>query len=186
MSITLETLFVLNVCLFCSVICQSNVSESQDIDLSCNGKIDIFKCLKLQAIKITESILNKPSMKLINGLQIVSNNDLNDKDKNILKKPKLSTLTNADIDTILIENARSIVKNQNLEINVSKILSTGLQEGKTIIESRGKKYKKYLGPFVAALAIKGGILTMVYHSIAIIAGTKRFYLNYTKKFQLGF
>lgn len=174
MKINLQTLFALNICLFCSVICQSNDSEFKGIDLPCNGNIDIFKCLKLQALKITDTILSKPSMKLINGIKIVSSNDLNDIGRNVIKKPKISTLKNSDIDEILMENARNIVKNQNLEINFSKILSSGLQEGKNIIESRGKKYKKYLGPFVAALAIKGGILTMVYHSIAIIAGMENF------------
>lgn len=169
----LKRIIFLNLCLLSSVYCQQNTSEARSFQTQnpfCSNSDDFFKCIKLQALKATNLILNKSSFKLLDGIQIVSDNHLSHKDSR-----NFGDLNNKDLDTALLDNAREILSSQKVQINIPKLLSSGYEDGKRMIEARGKKYKKYLGPFVAALAIKGGILTMVYHSIAIIAGKSSSY-----------
>lgn len=170
-----STVLIHIVLLCCAALAadQQETDEGRSFQLSslCGESNDFFQCIKVRALKMTNNILSKPSFKLIDGVQLVSTNDVSSRRMSRSSASMdVSKMTPKEIDAALLENANEILSSEKLQFDVPRLLSSGLEDGKRMIEARGKKYKKYLGPFVAALAIKGGILTMVYHSIAIIAG----------------
>lgn len=167
---------------FIGVLCFT-VAQNSDSPISersfnkifskCGQNNEAIKCLKVEALKLTNRMIKEPSISIVDGLKIVPTTSENDSIKNkdtAASESDLMSLPSSAINARLFSSARKFFDTHTIQVDVPRVLSTGLSETKNIIEARGKKYKKYLGPFVAALAIKGGILTMVYHSIAIIAG----------------
>lgn len=194
MIVKLKTILLICSISLYSVDCLQNDSDSskarsfQNFNSFCGQSDDFFRCIKVQALKITDSMLSKSSIKLLDGVQIINSNDLSRRQfpRHSSSLTDLSKLSNGEIDAALLENVQNVFSSQSLQVNIPRLLTVGLEDGKKIIEARGKKYKKYLGPFVAALAIKGGILTMVYHSIAIIAGMFESTILARKQVQLLF
>lgn len=174
--------------LLCNLICALCLTAAESIKDSdesisersfnkifskCGQNNEAIKCLKVEALKLTNRMIKEPSISIIDGLKIVpsisEDHPVKIKDEGS-SEAEMMSLPTSNLNARLLNSARQFFDTHTIQVDVPKVLSNGLSETRGMIEARGKKYKKYLGPFVAALAIKGGILTMVYHSIAIIAG----------------
>lgn len=139
----------------------------------CENSEELFKCMKVQALKLTDRALKLPTIKITDGLSLV-------KKENALESRSLGQqnaefdnekamkMTSAEVDDMIVDHINSFMDSHQVAVNVPRLLSS--TETPKLVEEGRKKMKKYMGPFIAALALKGGILTMVYHSIAIVAG----------------
>ncbi|XP_058060533.1 uncharacterized protein LOC131211177 [Anopheles bellator] len=139
----------------------------------CEDSDELLQCIKVQALKLTDRAMKLPSIKLLDGMALVKKAD--GESRSFAAEPatseqELAKLPSAKIDELLMQRAQRFLDSHQLQLNVPRMLVSGQQETGRLVEEGRKKMKKYLGPFLAAMAIKGGILTMVYHSIAIVAG----------------
>lgn len=139
----------------------------------CGSSDNIIKCFKLQAIRLTNRALKLQNIKLLDGISVIKKSGYRDnrsyKD-NSLDDNELNNLTPRKLDDILYERASKLFESHQLQVNLPRLMSFGQNEVGKLIEEGRKKKKKYLGPFLAAIALKAGILKMAYHSIAIVAG----------------
>ncbi|XP_055616152.1 uncharacterized protein LOC129762167 [Toxorhynchites rutilus septentrionalis] len=172
--------------LVCSVLCVlvaiQSASAAEDgtvralrkVYSLCEDSDELLKCIKIQALKLTDRAIKLPSVKLVDGMSIVKKADSENQQRALneptLNELELNKLSSAKIDELLYQRAARFMDSHQLSLNVPRLLTSGQQETGRLVEEGRKKMKKYLGPFLAAMAIKGGILTMVYHSIAIVAG----------------
>jgi Protein of unknown function (DUF1676) len=137
----------------------------------CENSEELFKCMKVQALRLTERALKVSNIKITDGLSIIK------KDDESAAEGGRSLDTNTDeamtmpaekVDEMLMSRVNKFMDSHQVSLDVPRLLTSS--ETPRLVEEGRKKMKKYLGPFLAAMAIKGGILTMVYHSIAIVAG----------------
>lgn len=134
----------------------------------CENSDELFKCMKVQTLKLTERALKLPNIKLADGLVIVKKeNAFNDNESRSIDVDS-ENLPSEKVDELLVDIVNKFMDTHQLAVSVPRLLASA--EAPRLVEEGRKKYKKYMGPFMAALALKGGILTMVYHSIAIVAG----------------
>ena len=168
----------------CSVFCllavvKSGYSESstsralKKVISFCGETDELSKCLKIQALKLTDRAIKLPQISLLDGMSIVKKPEADGQrayNEPSLNDLELTKLSSNKIDELLFQRAQRFMESHQLQMNVPRLLTSGTQESGRMVEEGRKKMKKYLGPFLAAMAIKGGILTMVYHSIAIVAG----------------
>lgn len=139
----------------------------------CGSSENIIKCFKLQAIRLTNRALKLQNIKLMDGVSVIKKTGYRDNRSyrdSSLDENELNNLTPRKLDEILYERASKLFESYQLQVNLPKLLSFGQNEVGKLIEEGRKKKKKYLGPFLAAIALKAGILKMAYHSIAIVAG----------------
>lgn len=163
------------VCLFAIVAAQDSSGTHSSVLRSlrkvysqCEDSSDLVRCLKVQAVKLTDRALKLPSIKLVDGLAVVRKAD---KPHEVSRSFDSSeSLPGHKLDEILAQKTREFMESHELKVNVPRLLAYGQTEGARFVEEGRKKMKKYYGPFMGALAIKTGILTMAYHSIAIVAG----------------
>lgn len=141
----------------------------------CEESEDFLKCLKMQAVRIGERALKIPNLKLIDGISIIqkyptltsrSYNEININENN----GDMRHLTSKSLDQKILSIVNEFLQNHQFQINIPKLLNSETGKGSRLIEEGRKKMKKFYGPFMAAIALKGGILAMAYHSIAIVAG----------------
>lgn len=172
----------------CSVVClimlvQFNETSSSPAESAframkkiynvCESSNELFKCMKIQALKLTDRALKVSNIKLMEGLSIVKKSDATEFDArsmslNDASDNEIMSLPTDKIDEMIADRVSKFTGSYQLNLNVPRMISS--EETPRLVEEGRKKMKKYLGPFMAAMAIKGGILTMVYHSIAIVAG----------------
>lgn len=144
----------------------------------CEDSVDVLKCLKVQAIKMTDRALRMPNIKLIDGVSLLNKNtndvysmrSIGDSTESEYSESELMRLPGNKVDRVLSDETSKFIETHQLQINVPELLKSSQESGRQMIEEGRKKMKKYYGPFLAAIAIKGGILAMAYHSIAIVAG----------------
>jgi hypothetical protein len=138
----------------------------------CEESDELFKCMKIQALKLTDRALKLPNIKITDGLSIIKKEDANLESRSMgqvdFDNEKIMTLPSTQVDEMIVERINKFMDSHQLSVNVPRLLQSS--ETPRLIEEGRKKMKKYMGPFIAAMALKGGILTMVYHSIAIVAG----------------
>lgn len=141
----------------------------------CENSEELFKCMKVQALKMTERALRLSNIKITDGLSIVKKDDSDNemagrsvKSTTEINSEDAMRLPSEKIDSMLVAGINKFMDTHQVSVNVPRMLASS--ETPRLVEEGRKKMKKYLGPFLAAMAIKGGILTMVYHSIAIVAG----------------
>ncbi|XP_053670049.1 uncharacterized protein LOC128720405 [Anopheles nili] len=172
----------------CAVVCvlavagrgyaaeDSTVRALRKVYSLCEDSDELLKCIKVQALKLTDRAIKLPSIKLLDGVAIVKKQDGGESASRTLgadptlSEAELARLPSGKVDELLFQRAQRFMDGHQLQLNVPRMLASGQQETGRLVEEGRKKMKKYLGPFLAAMAIKGGILTMVYHSIAIVAG----------------
>lgn len=140
---------------------------------TCESSEQLFKCMKVQALRLTERALKVPTIKITEGLSIVKKNGDDEEEKSpearsFVDGENAMELPSEQIDSMLVARINKFMESHQVSVNVPRLLAS--DETPRLVEEGRKKMKKYLGPFLAAIAIKGGILTMVYHSIAIVAG----------------
>lgn len=139
---------------------------------NCEASSDLVKCLKVQAVKITERALKLPNLKLVDGLSLVrapGSAQERSFSEPMRTEAELSHMSSASLSRQLFNGIDRFVSTHEVNVDVPRLLNFGQTEGARMIEEGRKKMKKFYGPFMGALAIKTGILTMAYHSIAVIA-----------------
>jgi len=142
----------------------------------CENSEELLKCMKVQALKLTERALRLPNIKITDGLSIVKKDGEDADTENAgrssgsveFDSDETMSLPSEKIDAMLVKGINKFMDTHQVAVNVPRLLASS--DTPRLVEEGRKKMKKYLGPFIAAMAIKGGILTMVYHSIAIVAG----------------
>ncbi|GAB0087560.1 osiris 11 [Sergentomyia squamirostris] len=167
------------VCLFAIVAAQDSSGTQGSVFRSlrkvytqCQDSSDIVRCLKVQAVKLTDRALKLPSIKVVDGLAVVEKADKVQETSRSFDatESNVGSLPGHKLDEILAQKTREFMESRELKVNVPRLLAFGQTEGARLVEEGRKKMKKYYGPFMGAMAIKAGILTMAYHSIAIVAG----------------
>lgn len=138
----------------------------------CEDSDELFKCMKIQALKLTDRALKLPNIKITEGLSIIKKDDSELESRSMgqvdFDSEKVKAMPSAQVDEMIVERINKFMDSHQVSVNVPRLLSSA--ETPRLVEEGRKKMKKYMGPFIAAMALKGGILTMVYHSIAIVAG----------------
>jgi Protein of unknown function (DUF1676) len=133
----------------------------------CEDSDELFKCMKLQALKLTDRALKLPTIRITEGLAIIKKDDGIDS-RSMSPTEFDNNMPAEKVDDLIVERINKFMDSHEVSVNVPRLLQSA--DAPRLIEEGRKKMKKYMGPFMAALALKGGILTMVYHSIAIVAG----------------
>lgn len=139
---------------------------------NCEASADLVKCLKVQAVKITERALKLPNLKLVDGVSLVRTPGSAQErsfSEPMHAESELNKMSSATLTRQLFSGIDRFVNSHQVSVDVPRLMSFGQTEGARMIEEGRKKMKKFYGPFMGALAIKTGILTMAYHSIAVIA-----------------
>lgn len=138
----------------------------------CETSDDLFRCIKQQALKLVNRALNLQTIKIVDGVSLTRREPYaNSKAANeVQSEPELRNLSSDEIDEGLLNGASKLMQTFQLQFNLPKVFEYGKNEVNELTEEGRKKKKKYLGPFLAAMAIKAGILKIAYHSIAIVAG----------------
>lgn len=143
----------------------------------CENSSDIIRCFKIQALKLVSRALKVHDITLVDGLSVIKKTGLSESrsfsDDSMPKDRDLQSLPVSKIDNLLYEKSGDLFQSHEIEVNIPKLMAYGQKEvGRLLEEGKGKKDKKskYLGHFMAAMALKAGILKMAYHSIAMIAG----------------
>lgn len=136
----------------------------------CENSEELFKCMKVQALKLTDRALKLPTIKITEGLSIVKKDDIESRSMSQTEfdNEQAMELSSSKVDDLIVERINKFMDSHEVSLNVPRLLTSA--ETPRLVEEGRKKMKKYMGPFLAALALKGGILTMVYHSIAVVAG----------------
>lgn len=138
----------------------------------CESSEELFKCMKIQALKLTDRALKLPNIKITDGLSIIKKDEVDSDSRSLgqqeFDSESVMNLPSAKVDDLIVDRVNKFMDSHQISVNVPRLLSSA--ETPRLVEEGRKKMKKYMGPFMAAMALKGGILTMVYHSIAIVAG----------------
>lgn len=138
---------------------------------NCENAEDIFRCIKQQALKLVNRALNLQSIKVVDGVTLLQRDQPNAQRKsadNDISESEIRSLSSDQLDSSLMNGVGQLLTNFQLQLNLPKVIDYAQNEVVEVEEGR-KKRKKYLGPFIAAMAIKAGILKLAYHSIAIVA-----------------
>lgn len=136
---------------------------------NCENADDIFRCIKQQALKLVNRALNLQSIKVVDGVTLLQRDQPAQRksmENDIQNESEIRSLSSDQLDSTLMNNVGKLMTNFQLQLNLPKVFDYAQNE---MVEEGRKKRKKYLGPFLAALAIKAGILKLAYHSIAIVA-----------------
>lgn len=152
---------------------QSTFRHVRRIYKDCENSDDFYKCLKVNAVKLADRALKIQNLKLIDGISVIRKDGVEESRSfydNKINDLDLTKVSSQKIDHLLSDRSNRFMDTHQIEINVPRLFSMGQKQGGVIVEEGRKKMSKFLGPFLAAVAIKGGILTMAYHSIAIVAG----------------
>lgn len=136
----------------------------------CETSDDLFRCIKQQALKLVNRALNLQTIKLVDGVALTRRDATSKTNNEVQSEQELRNLSADEIDEGLFKGASKLMQTFQLQFNLPKVFEYGKNEVNGVTEEGRKKKKKYLGPFLAAMAIKAGILKIAYHSIAIVAG----------------
>ncbi|XP_055298985.1 uncharacterized protein LOC129566784 [Sitodiplosis mosellana] len=136
---------------------------------NCENAEDIFRCIKQQALKLVNRALNLQSIKVVDGVTLLQRDQSNAQRKSaandIQSESEIRSLSSDQLDATLMNGVGKLFTNFQMQLNLPKVF----EQNEVEVEEGRKKRKKYLGPFLAAMAIKAGILKLAYHSIAIVA-----------------
>ncbi|KAF7266662.1 hypothetical protein GWI33_020040 [Rhynchophorus ferrugineus] len=136
---------------------------------NCLDADDWLKCFKIQAIKIGDRALKIKSLNVIEGLEIVSDANVEESGW-VLNEKKLTNMSHDDLDDLLFDRTGRFLETHRLEVNLPLISSVA--DNLILEEARGRKGQKHQnGALMAALAIKGSFLAMAYQGIAVMSGT---------------
>lgn len=177
---TATTVLVLCVVLVCASHNQQDTpTASSSSALNVLGKVygqcenadEMVKCLKVQAIKLAARAIRVPTIQLVDGVSVIKRKGYRDSRSMVDNELNgLQQMSSDKIDGLLWSAAQQLMESHQLQVNVPRLITYGQREVSAFVEEGRKKKRKYLGPFLAAVALKAGILKMAYHSIAIVAG----------------
>lgn len=149
------------------------ISALSKVYAQCLDTDDMVKCFKIQALKFVSRAMKVQKINVIDGLSVIRKSDYRENrsfNDDQLNDGELKKLPSSKVENILLSNVDNLLQSHQLQVNVPRLISYGQQEVSRLIEEGRKKKNKYLGPLMAVMALKTGILKMAYHSIAIIAG----------------
>ena len=139
---------------------------------NCENAEDIFRCIKQQALKLVNRALNLQSIKVVDGVTLLQRDQSQQStaqrksaDNDVQSESEIRSLSSDQLDASLMNGVGRLLTNFQMQLNLPKVF----EQNEVEVEEGRKKRKKYLGPFLAAMAIKAGILKLAYHSIAIVA-----------------
>lgn len=137
---------------------------------NCENDEDVFRCIKQQALKLVQRAMNLQSIKVVDGVTLLQreNAERKSNENGPQSDAEVRSLSSDQLDSTLWSGVGNLLSNFQLQLNLPKVIDYAQNEVVEVEEGR-KKTKKYLGPFLAAMAIKAGILKLAYHSIAIVA-----------------
>lgn len=151
----------------------SSLSAFSKFYKHCENVDDIFLCIKQQALKLVSRALKLQSIKIVDGVSLLRRDEMVNAKANSNEAPaseeELRNLSSDEVDGTLLNSASKLLTNFQLQLNLPKVFEYSQNEVSQFADEGRKKRKKYLGPFLAAMAIKAGILKLAYHSIAIVA-----------------
>lgn len=140
----------------------------------CENSEDLFRCIKQQALKLVNRALKLHSVKVIDGVSLSRREaTATSRSMNDIHLPEtdseMRSMSSDAIDSALMNGASKALNSFQLQLSLPKVFEqTQFESDSSVEEGRGKR-KKYLGPLLAAMAIKAGVLKLAYHSIAIVA-----------------
>lgn len=141
----------------------------------CENSEEIFRCLKEQAVKITDRAIKLQNIPVVDGITVIRRKDIDDArafNSVVLTDDQIKTMTSQDLDEALAEKTARFLDTHEVSMSVANMLGQsgdGESISRMIEEGRGK-LKKYIGPILTAIAIKGGFVAMAFQAIAMIAG----------------
>lgn len=148
----------------------SSLSAFSKFYKHCENVDDIFLCIKQQALKLASRALKLETIKIVDGVSLLRRDDMPKASNDVpTSEEELRNLSSDEIDGSLLNSASKLFTNFQLQLNLPKVFENSQNELSQFAEEGRKKRKKYLGPFLAAMAIKAGVLKLAYHSIAIVA-----------------
>lgn len=149
----------------------SSLSAFSKFYKHCENVDDIFLCIKQQALKLASRALKLQTITIVDGVSLLRRDDMAKASNNDVptSEEELRNLSSDEIDGSLLNSASKLLTNFQLQLNLPKVFENSQNEVSQFAEEGRKKRKKYLGPFLAAMAIKAGVLKLAYHSIAIVA-----------------
>lgn len=151
----------------------SSLSAFSKFYKHCENVDDVFLCVKQQALKLVSRALKLQTIKIVDGVSLLRRDEMVNAKANNNDVPtseeELRNLSSDEIDGTLLNSASKLFTNFQLQLNSPKVFEYSQNEVSQFAEEGRKKRKKYLGPFLAAMAIKAGVLKLAYHSIAIVA-----------------
>lgn len=138
----------------------------------CEQSTNLLKCLKVQALKFTDRALNSDNINLVDGVEFVREQNAEARSMNDNLTPITETvnlLPSSQIDSLLIERAQRFFDTHKIQFSVPKLMQ---DDADNVVEGRGKNkdLKKYIGPLIAAITLKGGLLAMTFKAVALLAG----------------
>lgn len=126
----------------------------------CQSSEFLLKCFKVQALKMTNRILNLDKINLGNGVNIVrKDNTTTSYWYPILTRSNYSNLNRDEIDVLLGKALNSLFTSRRIDFLPS-----------SIEEARKKDKKTNFGPLIAAIAIKSTFMALAYKGIMATAG----------------
>lgn len=127
----------------------------------CDRSDDIVKCLKFQALKLANRAVHSTSFKIFDGVYIVQDETSRSMSASVpqLSDDQLESLESNQIDDLLSETTDKFLETHRVKLDIPKLVEEG----------RGKM-KRIIGPLLAAMAIKGGMMAMAMKGIALMAG----------------
>lgn len=149
----------------------SSLSAFSKFYKHCENVDDVFLCIKQQALKLVSRALKLQSIQIVDGVSLLHRDDAPvETGKSASGLPasedEIRSMSSNAVDSSLWSGASKLLTNFQLQLNLPKVFENSQNE---FVEEARKKRKKYLGPFLAAMAIKAGVLKLAYHSIAIVA-----------------
>ncbi|XP_039299912.1 uncharacterized protein LOC111062519 [Nilaparvata lugens] len=145
----------------------------------CEDQDDTMLCLKWKALKLVDRALHSEDIPLIEGVSLVKRSgeerSLSDNTVESEPLPVEAQAREKRIDSLLWEKAAAFIQTHSLQLHVPRLIATSRQmledtfDDSTDQEGRGKK-KKYMGPLLLGLMMKGGLLAMGIKGLALLAG----------------
>lgn len=141
----------------------------------CEKSEEIVKCLKIQAVKIADRAIKTENITVMDGLAVVKRKDA--EGPRSLKSQETSeeearSMSSDQLDSVIAEKTARFFNTHQVSMSMARLLgpSNGKENLEGMIEEGRGKLKKYIGPILTAIAIKGGFIAMAFQAIAMISG----------------
>lgn len=135
----------------------------------CGQSTEIYKCFKIQGLKILDRLSKLKNVVLVDGVEFIKIANHNREGKQILNYKELEVLSNEGINNLIWEKVDNFLDNHKLQLKLSEEETNE----NTIIGRRGdrRRRKRYMMPLMYALAIKFMFMAFSYKAVAAMAGT---------------
>lgn len=133
---------------------------------TCEQSQEIVKCFKIQAAKLADRAARMETLPIVDGISLVMRPESGRAFPSSLPEGDLNSLESDQVDKYLQLATSKLIETHRVIISPT---SVGSDMGRSMNEARSK-LKKWIGPIITGVAIKGGFLAMAFQAIALIAG----------------